>query len=284
LTKKLLCLNVELLKAFDETKRIYSFVIPAPTLCSTFVNASMIDSISDAQRLIAENDLVEVVLHTSDVNWFSSLDEMIYQTINSSLHVTKDYMYYSGAFAPEKLPVFVSTRLPLSCINPIGYPPTKELNLSLLSSDTAKALIAEIENLEREMKLAWDRQESLEGLGSTIDGLKTASLIAKNSKTDELADEVSAELKQLIKENEELEKTVEKKCVLLCKRIFGVSIGDRIITQSHYKNKNMEIQIASVRYYERTMYLDGPKVLKDGSLGKRSDSVYITLITDNEHQ
>ncbi len=33
-----------------------------------------------------------------------------------------------------------------------------------------------------------------------------------------------------------------------------------------------------------TLYLDGPKVLKSGTLGKRNETVYITLVPDNEHQ
>lgn len=133
------------------------------------------------------------------------------------------------------------------------------------------------------MQIAWERHESLEQLDSAIDGLKTASVIAKSSKTDALAHEVSAELKQLMQETEELEMAIEKKCETLCKRILGVSIGDRIITQIRLNNKNQEIQIESVRYYNGTMYLEGPKVLKRGSLGKRSESAFITLIPEDEH-
>jgi hypothetical protein len=282
--KKLLCLNVEILSAFEQTKPIFFHSIPMPALCSAFVTTSMLDSINGAQQLIEENNLVEVVYHTSDVNWFSSLDKIIYQTINSRLHVTKESIFYSGAFAPEKTPAFVSMRLPLSCITPTSHPPTKELNLSFLSTDTAKALIDEIENLEREMQIATDRYESLEGLSNAIEGLKTASIIAKSNKTNALAHEVSTELKLLIKATEVHETAVQEKCEILCKRILNVSVGDRIISVSHYKNKSLEIQVESVRYYNGTMYLDGPKVLKNGSLGKRSETAYINLVPEDEHQ
>jgi hypothetical protein len=284
LKNKLLCLNVEILKAYDQARRIYSYGISAPTICSSFVTASMIDSINDALRLIEEHDLVEVVVRTSDVNWFCSLDKRIFQSINSYFHITKNSVYYSGAFGPEKIPVFVSTRLPLSAITPASQHRKKALNLSLLSSVAAKALIAEIENLDREMQLAWSRQESLEELDSAIEGLKTASVIAQSSKTDALASEVSAEIKQLIKENEELEHAIESKCEILCKRILGIGVGDSIVTQSHHNNKNQEIQIEYVRYYGGVIYLDGPKILKNGSLGKRRESVHVSLVPENEHQ
>lgn len=283
MTRKLLCLNVELLQALDRAQRIYSFGTPTPKLCSAFVTSSLIKTIDNALALMEKNDLLEVTVHSKDVNWFSSLDDRIYQRINANLHITRDSIYYTGAFEPEKIPVFTSTRLPISSIAPPKQTQPKELNLSLLSSNAAKALIAEIENLDKEMQIAWERQESLEELNTAIESLKTASLIAASTKTNALAQEVSNELKQLINENESLESRIEKKCEILCKTILGVSVGDHILTQTHYKNKNQEIQIQSVRYYNNTIYLDGPKVLKSGLLGKRSESAHVTLVPDNEH-
>ena len=257
---------------------------PSPKLCSAFVTADLINAIDKAQSLISEHGLNEVSFRSNDVNWFSSLSERIYQEIRSNLHVTKDCIYYSGAFAPEKVPVFVSTRLPLSSINPDEKRAAKELNLAFLATDTAKALISEIENLDREMQLAWERLDSLEGLGSAIDGIKAASFTAPSEKTDELALQVGIEITQLEKETEKLEQLIDKKCELLCSRVLGISVGDLIITQTKFNNKNQQIQMESVRYHSGTLYLTGPKVLKNGSLGKRSESAYVTLVPDDEHK
>ncbi|MCW8107152.1 hypothetical protein OPS25_01370 [Alteromonas ponticola] len=282
--KKLLCLNVELLNAYNNAKPTYPFMLPSPKLCSAFVTVDLIDTINKALSLIDENDLNEVSFRSDDVNWFSSLSERIYQEIRSNLHVTKDCIYFSGAFAPDKTPVFVSTRLPLSSITPDEKRAAKQLNLAFLATDTAKALISEIENLDREMQLAWERLDSLEGLTSAIDGVKAASFTTPSAKTDELALEVSIEIKQLEKEAESLEQLIERKCELLCSRVLSISVGDRIITQTKLNNKNQEIQLESVRYYNGTLYLTGPKVLKNGSLGKRSESAYVTLVPDDEHK
>lgn len=282
MTKKLLCLNVELLKAFDSSKRNYSFHVPFPALCSTFISTSLIDAIDTAQRLIDEHDLVEIVSQTTEVNWFSSLDQKIYQTINSALHVTKSSLYFSGAFAPQKEPVFVSKRLPLSCIEPTGITVTKELNLSLLKTDTAKTLIVEIENLDREMRLAWERQDSLETLDSALEELSTTSIIVNSDKTDLLAHEVGTEIKQLMKEAERLELTIEKKCEILCKRVLDLAVGDQIVTQLDYQNKSQEIRIESVRYYDGVLCLNGSKMLKNGASGKRTESAYIVLVPKDE--
>lgn len=282
--KKLLCLNVELLNAYNNAKSMYPFMLPSPKLCSAFVTADLINAIDKAQSLINEHDLNEVSFHSNDVNWFSSLSERIYQGIHSNLHVTKDCIYYSGAFAPEKTPVFVSTRLPLLSITPDEKRAVKELNLAFLATDTAKALISEIENIDREMQLAWERLDSLEELCSAIDGIKAASFTAPSEKTDELALQVNIEITQLEKETEKLEQLIEKKCELLCSRVLSISVGDRIITQTKLNNKNQEIQLESIRYYNGTLYLTGPKVLKNGSLGKRSESAYVTLVPDDEHK
>ncbi len=282
--KRLLCLNVELLNAYNNTKPVYPFMLTSPKLCSAFVTAGLVDTVNKALSLINEHDLNEVSFRFDDVNWFSSLSEPIYQEIRSNLHVTKDCIYYSGAFDPDKTPVFVSTRLPLSSITPDEKRAAKQLNLAFLATDAAKTLISEIENLEREMQLAWERLDSLEGLTSAIDGVKAASFTTPSEKTDALALEVSIEIKQLEKEAESLEQLIERKCELLCSRALSISVGDRIITQTKLNNKNQEIQLESVRYYNGTLYLTGPKVLKNGSLGKRSESSYVTLMPDDEHK
>lgn len=284
MTKKLLCLNVELLKGFDRTKPVYSYSVPSPNLCSVFVTVSLIEAIDSARRLIEDHGLLEIVYSVPDVNWFSSLDDRVYQAINSSMHINKESLFYSGAFAPDTAPVFVSTRLSLSNIASGEHQPSKELNLSFLSTDTAKALIAEIENVDREMQISLKRQESLEELDTALDSLTSASILANISKTDALAYEVSVELKELMWETELLEREIQKKCETLCKRVLGIASGDHVITQNHYKNNPQEIQIEAVRYYDGVMYLDGPKVLKNGTLGKRSETAYITLVPNNEHQ
>jgi hypothetical protein len=284
LKKKLLCLNVELLKDFDRTKVVHSYSIPSPKYCSAFVTPSLIETLSNALRLIEDNGLIEIVYSVSEVNWFNSLDDRIYPSINSSLHISKKCIYYSGAFAPDTSPAFVSTRLHISSITLDEQQAPKHLNLSFLSTDIAKALIAEIETLDSEMQVAWGRQESLEELDTALDGLNSGSILASASNTNALAYEVSIEIKQLAQQTEALEREIEKKCEILCKRVLNIAIGDRVVTQSQRRNNHQEIQIESVRYYNGTMYLDGIRVLKTGALGKRSETAYITLVPDNEHQ
>jgi hypothetical protein len=220
--------------------------------------------------LIEEYALVEIVSQTTGVNWFCSMDQKIYQTINSSLPVTKNSIYFSGAFEPQREPVFVSKHIPISCIDPMGKPASITLNLSLLGTDFAKALITEIKN--------WDRQDSLETLDSALDELNSASIIANGEKTELLAHELGVEVKLLMQETNRLELTIQKKCELLCKRVLSEAIGDQIVTQIGYQNKNQEIRIESVRYYDRVLYLDGPKILKNRALGKRTEPALITLI------
>jgi hypothetical protein len=258
--------------------------VPSPKLCSRFVTPALIETVNTALRLIEDNRLLEIVYTAPEVNWFDSLDDRIYQSINSSLHVNKQSIFYSGAFAPDTATVFVSTRLPLSGITSDEHCSSKELNLSFLSTDTAKALISELEHLDSELQIAWKRHESLEELDTALDSLKSASVLANASNTDALAYEVSVELKELMRETESLEWEIEKKCETLCKRVLGIAKGDRVLTQSHHKNNYQEIQIELVRFYNGTMYLDGPKILQNGTLGKRHETAHINLVANDEHQ
>ncbi|MEC7824789.1 MAG: hypothetical protein VYD12_09635 [Pseudomonadota bacterium] len=279
--KKLLCLNVELLKAYEHAKPVYGLRLPSPRLCSVLVTAKLIDIIDKAQVLIEEHGLEEVAFRTLDVNWFNSLNDLIFQEIRSCLHITKNSIYFTGAFAPENKPVFISTRLPLSAIDPCHHSST-ELNLSLLSSNRAQAIIDDIENLDREMKVAWERQESLESLGAAIVDLKPSSPVVLENKTDALASEINCEIRELEKTLVKLEYSVEEQCINLCKEVLGISVGDRIITQTRVDNKHLEIQISSIRYYDGTLFIDGIKVLKNGTLGKRTETAFVSLRSDDE--
>lgn len=281
LKKKLLCLNVELLKAYEQARPVYALRLPSPRLCSILVTAELIDTIDNAQVLIEEHSLEEVAFRTLDVNWFNSLNDVIFQEIRSCIHITRNSIYFTGSFAPEKKPVFISTRLPLSAIEPSHHSST-ELNLSLLSSNRAQAIIDDIENLDREMKVAWERQESLESLGEAIVDLKPSSLVVRENKTDALASEVNCEIKELEKTLIKLEHAVEEHCVNLCKEVLGISVGDRIVTQARVDSKHLEIQISSIRYYDGTLFLDGLKVLKNGTLGKRTETAFVSLRPGDE--
>lgn len=281
LKKKLLCLNVELLKAYEQARPVYALRLPSPRLCSILVTAELIDTIDKAQVLIEEHSLEEVAFLTLDVNWFNSLNDVIFQEIRSCLHITRNSIYFTGSFAPEKKPVFISTRLPLSAIDPNHHSST-ELNLSLLSSNRAQAIIDDIENLDREMKVAWERQESLESLGDAIVDLKPSSLVVRENKTDALALEINHEIRELDKTLVKLEHSVEEQCINLCKEVLGVSVGDRIVTQARVDSKHLEIQISSIRYYDGTLFIDGIKVLKNGSLGKRTETAFVSLRSDDE--
>ena len=281
--KKLLCLNVELLKAYEQARPIYTLRLPSPRLCSILVTAKLIDTIDKAQVLIEEHGLEEVAFRTLDVNWFNSLNDVIFQEIRSCLHITRNSIYFTGSFAPENKPVFVSTRLPLSAIEPCHHSST-ELNLSLLSSNRAQAIIDDIENLDREMKVAWERQESLESLGDAIVELKPSSLVVRGNKTDALALEINHEIRELEKTLVKLEYAVEQQCINLCIEVLGISVGDRIVTQARVDSKHLEIQISSIRYYDGTLFIDGIKVLKNGALGKRTETAFVYLRSDDERQ
>ncbi len=278
-----MCLNVDLLKTFEPASARYSFLIPRPSLCSALVTSTLLKKIDEGLQLIELNGLIEVVYKIEDINWFSSLDDLIYQKINTNLHITNGAIYFSGAFAPEKLPVFVSKRLPLSSVMTRDFTKPKELNLSLLSSEAAIVLIQEIKQLEKELNIALDRQYSLDDLDNALNKLTSASVISESTSTSALAYEVSAEIKMLSIANEKLESYIDEKCKILCKQILGIGIGDYIVTQSHFQNNIIEIQITSARYHDGVIYLDGPKVLKSGELGKRTETASITLVNKDEH-
>ena len=69
----------------------------------------------------------------------------------------------------------------------------------------------------------------------------------------------------------------------LLHRCFGIGYGDWIICDgSDYTSKRVQLQLAEVYYHENKLWLSGPIITQQGSVGKRTETIAISIFPD-EH-
>jgi hypothetical protein len=279
---KLLCIDVEELKQFKEVERNYWDTVSSPKICAIFLTENLSKQISKYVALIDVNELDEVAVQETSLNWFHSLDKRSYYTIHARMHVGIDFVYFSGAFAPQKIPEFQSKRVPLNNFELNKEVSSKTVNTALLNSPQAIVIISEIERLSEEQSILWERQDSLSDLKASFDELRPASCLVESGENDGFSASLVNEIAALEKTSESLEGLLESKCWYLCKTILGLSINDRVVMISENNVKSCEILLKTVSYSDGELYLNGPKVLQSGAIGKRSEMVMITLVQANE--
>tara|TARA_R110002167_G_scaffold137654_1_gene324734 strand:+ start:32493 stop:33302 length:810 start_codon:yes stop_codon:yes gene_type:complete len=269
-------MNVEIMKAFNAEENRYTR-IPTPTLCSVFLTPELLKHIEMATSLINENELTEVAIKVENVNWFASLDKRFFQTIFTQLHVKSDRIYFSGAFAPQTHSAFHTTQVLKENIAPLPALKSKSINTALMESPMAKNKVKEIEYLDNELSIAWERSDSLLTLKETIDALPHGSILANSALNDKFASTLLVEHYQLEKHTQIIEQKIQNACLNLCEQILGISIDDHLLTQTEHQN--IEILVKSVNYHSGTIYIEGPKLLKNGQIGKRYIAATVRLNT-----
>ena len=279
---KLLCIDVEELKRFKEVERSYWDTARPPKICAIFLTDNLSKQISKYVALIDANELDEVAVQVTSLNWFHSLDNRSYYTIYARMHISTDSVYFSGAFTPQKIPEFQSKRVPLNHFELNREVLSKTINTALLHSPQALVIMSEIERLNEEQSILWERQDTLSNLKASLDALSPASGLVESAANDRFSASLINEIAALEKTSESMEGLLEGKCCHLCKTILGLSINDRVLIIGESNAKSYEIILKPVSYSEGELYLHGPKVLQNGAIGKRSEIIVITLVQANE--
>lgn len=275
-------MNVELLHEFGQIEDRYFYQTPSPELCAVKLNDELTVQIGKLKNLIVDQELNEVSIKYDDANWFASIESIIFQKINTFLHVTTDSVFFTGAFSPKKIAVFKTQNVPLNDINEFPHQQARSPNLSLLDSSIAKAKIKEIENLNLELHTMINRLQKLESIVNAIDEYRSASISVDGEIVDEAISKIVVETRSLADQTDKIQKRIDRACLVLCETILGIKSGDRLLTQFTNSRRSIELMINHVIYYDGAMYISGLKILKNGNIGKRGETTSIRISPERE--
>ncbi|WP_394185147.1 hypothetical protein [Pseudoalteromonas tetraodonis] len=274
---QVICLAVQLLNK-EQLNEHYRLTLP--TYCLVEFAETLINEMLNARKLLEENNLYEVVVKTTEVNWFYQLTNRYHHSITSYLHVTNTEIAFSGLLPPNKEPHFITSYVD---INDIALPERniKSVILNKKSVPLVLSLIRELEAKQERFEKTSDLYWQLENIVSPIRDLDDKCTNVLTTGCDELFSNLNEESNTLSVQTERLELEIEQIVLRVIKRIFGVVYGD-LITHIDTKNRTTSLRFEHAYYYDKEVTFSGTGVTKQGKVGKRHQSFSIKIMADRE--
>jgi hypothetical protein len=277
MSHQVICLAVQLL---NKEQRNEHYRLTLPTYCLVEFAERLINEVHKAHQLLGENNFYEVVVKTTEVNWFYGLTNRYHHSIASYLHVTSTKVAFSGLLSPNKEPHFIT---PYIDINDIALP---ERNIKNVILDKKRvplvlSLVRELEAKQGAFENTSDLYWQLENIVSPIRGLDDKCTNVLTTSSDELLSNLNEESNTLSVQTERLELEIEQIVLRVIKRIFGVVYGD-LITHIDTKNRTTSLRFEHAYYYDREITFSGTGITKQGKVGKRHQSFSIKIMAESE--
>jgi len=277
MSHQVICLAVQLL---NKEQRNEHYRLTLPTYCLVEFAERLINEVHKARQLLGENNFYEVVVKTTEVNWFYGLTNRYHHSMASYLHVTSTKVAFSGLLSPNKEPHFIT---PYIDINDIALP---ERNIKNVILDKKRvplvlSLIRELEAKQEAFENTSDLYWQLENIVSPIRDLDDKCSNVLTTSSDELLSNLNEESNTLSVQTERLELEIEQIVLRVIKRIFGVAYGD-LITHIDTRNRTTSLRFEHAYYYDREITFSGTGVTKQGKVGRRHQSFSIKIMAESE--
>ena len=189
MTHQVICLAVQLL---NKEQRNEHYRLALPTYCLVEFAEILINEVHKARKLLEENNLYEVVVKTTEVNWFYELTNRYHHSMTSYLHVTSTRIAFSGLLPPNKEPHFITAYVD---IDDIALP---ERNIKSVILDKKRvplvlSLIRELEAKQETFEKISNLYWQLENIVSPIRDLDDKCTNVLTTGRDELLSDLNEE-------------------------------------------------------------------------------------------
>lgn len=277
MSHQVICLAVQLLNK-EQLNEHYRLTLP--TYCLVEFAEILISEVRKARKLLEENNLYEVVVKTTEVNWFYGLTNRYHHSMTSYLHVTSTKIAFSGLLPPNKEPHFITAYIN---IDDIALPERtiKSIILDKKRVALVLSLIRELEAKQQAFENTSDLYWQLENIVSPIRDLDDKCTNVLTKERDELLSNLNEESNTLSVQIERLELEIEQIVLRVIKRIFGVVYGD-LITHIDTKNRTASLRFEHAYYYDKEITFSGTGITKQGKIGKRHQSFSIKIMAERE--
>lgn len=251
-----------------------------PSLCLCSITPALIETLTVLRNLLDEHQLTNVSRRTTSIAWYYPPDDRYLVNTHTWIHVSEHDVRFAGAWAPETTPTFESTPVPLKELLAPDAPLTP-LDLAPLRTLSPGGLMDELIAAEAEQEQLSKRIGALEELHSALAAVDHTLVHSIRNTMVDYTEHLLTELAQCQHHLEQTELELETLGKALLKRSFGARLGDWLI---HLDNHGLRRQICveSVSYFEGKLFISGPNITQRGQLGKRQESLIISLVNDDE--
>lgn len=257
-------------------------ITPIPTLCICDFTPELISSIKHLRDLLINNGLSIVSEQITAVEWFHKTTRRFHLHITTVMNVTKTTVYFSGHHAPHKSPYFQTTELPFSEIIESSQQ-FKRINLEEIHKPMPQGLVKKVLQKEQELHQRDELHSSLIELQDSLGKIDNSAIEIISTDVHELSGSLLKELSNQDAQIEKMQLEIDSLNKELLHRCFGVGKGDWIACDgSDYNPKRVQLQLAEVYYHNNKLWLSGPIITQQGKVGKRTETIAISIFPD-EH-
>lgn len=277
--RRLYCLGIKPIYAEPSEYGRQWQLLPMPSMCLCDFSPEITKLIVSLKNIVLENSLSELSKRTTLVTWFFEQTNRYHIDVPSFIHVSESYVYFSGCIPPYKQTYFQTHQIPLHEILE-GQKNFQAIDLARLSVPLAKSLLSEITAKSAEQERISNRYYALDEVFTALAKLDDEVIEPLNTSIADYTVSLSSEIAQLQKQDSCLELEIEELCKKLLYRIFGLSIGDWVISSVR---SPVQLQIQRVSFYQSSIILTGPIITKKGDVGKREETIYLDILPNDEH-
>jgi len=277
--RRLYCLGIKPIYAESSEHQRQWQLHPMPSMCFCDFSPEITKLILSLKEPGLENGSEGVSKKTTQVTWFFEQTNRYHIDVLSYIHVSASDAYFSVCLPPYTQKYFMTHQISLDEILE-SEEDFKTIDLARLSVPFAKSLLKEITVKSEEQERISNRYYALDDVFSALTKLDDDATEPLKTSTADYAISLSSEIAELQKQGAALELEIEELCKKLLYRVFGLSIGDWIISTVR---SPVQLQIERVSLYQNSIILSGPIITKKGEVGKREETIYLDILPKDEH-
>jgi hypothetical protein len=252
------------------------WLYPTPKFALRIVTDPLIKKIEQLRDVLLEQQLVSVSCLDTEVSWFESVEQSSRLLAQAVLYVSVDKIWFSGRVKPHSEDYFETQAVLLADIFD-NKSSIKTIDFHQFNSPLAIPLIKEIRKKSAEYDSLYRRYDAFEELSDSLNKITDIETDCLNTNLDSMCHELAQQIDKLRSADDKAEKHLDILCLKLLNIVFGITVGDRIDYMSPNSDSPISLVIKSASFYDGSLIVSGPKILKSGDVGKRDESIFILL-------
>lgn len=281
-TNRVFLLNIRPLYKENPSVNYWARLDQLPLFCQVIFDAKLTQEIQNCRELLVTHGLSTISKRCQNVSCFFEITERFHPEVSIDLHVTEQFLYFTGFIHPYKTPYFQSVSLPISVAIDSARQ-FRRVELPQKNQQDQSALMRLIETKTEQLNLLWDAINGLDGLKTQLEKVNSAGIDLSITELMDYQEKVQSHIacKELLAK--ELQREIDDLCKHLLWRYFSILPGDWLYSdEGRSKRVPTQVVYESASYQDGLIFVSGRNITQKGELGKRYDSILIRLKND-EH-
>lgn len=168
-------LNIKPLYKEKSSANYWARLEQLPLFCQVSFDAKLAQEIQSCRELLVTHGLSSISKRCENVSCFFEITERFHPEVSIALHVTEQFLYFTGFIHPYKTPYFQSVNIPISVAIDSARQ-FRRVELPQKNQQDQSALIRLIETKTEQLNLLGDAINGLDELKTQLEKVNTAGI------------------------------------------------------------------------------------------------------------